>query len=752
MITWRFPLCLLLALPLPAQTPAVPYRYGNVAIVGGGMVTGLLAHPGQRGLFYVRTGIGGAYRWDAGRWTPLLDWLPFAERNLLGVESMAIDPTDPRKLYLAAGTYVGDHTPTGAILRSSDAGRHFETMHIPVKFGARESGRLAGERLQVDPNHSQTLLLATRLDGLWRSDDSGVRWSRVSSFSSLSFSDDGLTFVAFDKSSGRPGQPTPVIFVGVADPVMNLQRSQDGGRSWQPVNGGPRGMFPNHGVFGPEGTLYLSYADAPGPNGVTNGAVAAFRPQANQWRDITPLKPGAGEQRYHGNGPEAAGDGQGFGYGTVAVDPAHPGTVLASTLDRWHPGDTVFRSTDGGAHWQSLRLGATRDASLAPWLRHTGAEAPFGYWIGAAAIDPFDPGHVFYGTGETVWESHDASGGAPTHWTVGAAGIENTAALALLSPDLKTDTGPHLYTGLGEIGCFRHDDLDHSPAGGAMKNPELSDCDSIALAAGAPEQMVRVGRAWPAGPQGAQHGALSHDGGQHWTPFASEPEGAERGGQVAISGDAKLLLWALPGLAPALSSDGGEHWRSVETKAAGPEPLQVLPDEAQPEQFWVYDPNDGRLSLLHGPLARLIDVTTGAPKNAQLRIAAETPDTLWLAGGSGLFRSTFNGTQWTPVPKVAKAYAVGFGKPAPGAAAPAIFLAGVLAGTPEAAPPRPGQSRAGAIYRSTDDGTSWQRIDDADHRFAWIEQITGDPRVFGRVYLGTNGRGVLMGDPVPAKP
>jgi xyloglucan-specific exo-beta-1,4-glucanase len=35
------------------------------------------------------------------------------------------------------------------------------------------------------------------------------------------------------------------------------------------------------------------------------------------------------------------------------------------------------------------------------------------------------------------------------------------------------------------------------------------------------------------------------------------------------------------------------------------------------------------------------------------------------------------------------------------------------------------------------------------HQHGWIGQTTtGDPRVFGRVYLGTNGRGILRGDPV----
>ena len=41
------------------------------------------------------------------------------------------------------------------------------------------------------------------------------------------------------------------------------------------------------------------------------------------------------------------------------------------------------------------------------------------------------------------------------------------------------------------------------------------------------------------------------------------------------------------------------------------------------------------------------------------------------------------------------------------------------------------------------------RINDDQHQYGWIGQaVTGDPRIYGRVYLATNGRGILYADPV----
>jgi xyloglucan-specific exo-beta-1,4-glucanase len=53
------------------------------------------------------------------------------------------------------------------------------------------------------------------------------------------------------------------------------------------------------------------------------------------------------------------------------------------------------------------------------------------------------------------------------------------------------------------------------------------------------------------------------------------------------------------------------------------------------------------------------------------------------------------------------------------------------------------------IWRSTDRGASWRRIDDAAHLWGGrYRVVAGDPRRAGRVYVGTDGRGLFYGDPI----
>jgi xyloglucan-specific exo-beta-1,4-glucanase len=63
----------------------------------------------------------------------------------------------------------------------------------------------------------------------------------------------------------------------------------------------------------------------------------------------------------------------------------------------------------------------------------------------------------------------------------------------------------------------------------------------------------------------------------------------------------------------------------------------------------------------------------------------------------------------------------------------------------------PGQ--ANGVYRSDDEGASWLRINDDAHEFGGLANgqfILGDANVYGRVYMSSAGRGILVGTPEPS--
>ena len=199
-----------------------PYIWREVKIGGGGFVTGLSFHPLEKDLIYARTDVGGAYRWDpaSSRWVSITDWIGEPDWELTGIDSLAIDPSDPNRVYLAAGIYLSESARNGEILRSEDKGATFERVPMPFKMGGNEPGRGNGERLAVDPNDGRVLFLGSRAAGLWKSADYGRTWSEAEDFPAVAKSDatiskdpwkprQGIPFVVFDPRSGKPGSPSP---------------------------------------------------------------------------------------------------------------------------------------------------------------------------------------------------------------------------------------------------------------------------------------------------------------------------------------------------------------------------------------------------------------------------------------------------------------------------------------------------------------------------------------------------------------
>ncbi len=726
---------------------AEAYQWRNVRIGGAGFVSGFVYHPSEPGLAYCRTDMGGAYRRDSadGQWQPLTDWLGYEDMNLMGVEALAIDPSDPDRLYLACGTYTLAQVPDGAFLRSTDRGRTFEVIRLPVKFGANETGRGNGERMSVDPLCGGTILLGTRANGLLRSDDHGTTWRRVTSFPDLAMetgaapegrdaldewmrsnTGSGVFRVIFAPAEGETGHTSTIYAAASIIGRESIFVSRDGGISWAPIPGQPTRLRPLDMDLGPDGVLYVAYAQRPGPWHSTDGEIWRCDTSSGAWEDITPVRSGTIEDPEHTY----------FGYISVAVDPTTPGVVMAMPF--WFPGgEEIFRSSDGGRTWKGvMHETATYDYAKIPYCRSVNI-----HWLFDVEIDPFDRNHCIFTTGFGCMETFDlAKADAPggrTLWTPAALGIEESVPLDLLCPS----EGVGLVSAIGDYGGFRHEDLGASPADGFFTNPRFGNTTSLAMAARAQGVIVRCGS-----PSRGETSAIafSNDQGRSWRGGASPFAGA-RNGSVALAPDASICVWTPERGDAYRSVDGGATWEQCEGLPKG---IRVVADSVDPSLFHAFDiltrtlytSRDGarsftaqRVTLPGGlPFRPLLRADT---RGGQDRIYASPSKggELWLAANEGLYVSR-DGVCFERLPHVDTIHAFGFGKGAPGAGCESLYIVGIVDGVR-------------GVFRSDDEGLSYVRINDDAHQWGMVLLVAGDMQVHGRVYIGTHGRGIIVGEP-----
>ncbi|HEX6764016.1 MAG TPA: xyloglucanase, partial [Polyangiaceae bacterium] len=348
--------------------------------------------------------------------------------------------------------------------------------------------------------------------------------------------------------------------------------------------------------------------------------------------------------------------------------------------------------------------------------------------------------------GGGVWATDDltaADSDLPTHWAFHSKNLEETAVRDLVSPP----EGPPLLSVMADLCGFRHDRLDASPERGKFDNPPCASADDIDFAGKKPSVVVRVGN-HPWDGTKPIRGALSTDAGNSWKAFGSEPAGSGGLGSVGISADGASLVWAARETRAAYSRDGGTTW----TPSAGlPEPrknpdwapwfLRIAADGVNPKKFYAFDSLEGIVYAstdggAHFAVASraLSSVPDYELTSASIHAVPGFEGHVWVTTKKELAQSTDSGTTFRTMPSVEEAYAVGFGRAAPGQKYPAIYLSGKVSGVV-------------GFFRSDDAGASFARINDDAHQYAGSFVITGDPRVYGRVYLGPPGRGIVYGEP-----
>ena len=405
----------------PVWQPVGPYNIG-------GRVTALAVVPGG-GTVYLGAANGGVFKSvNAG-----VGWFPvFDIGAAYSIGALCLDPNDPATLYVGTGEANGavDTYDGAGLFRTRDGGTTWE--HL----GLAETRRIA--RVAVDPSDSRRIYVAamggqfsTGPDrGLYRSEDAGASWQQVLSVNDSTGACEVVLNPAhpetlFCATWERIRRPT---YRRVSGPGSGIWRSIDSGDSWQRLAAGL--PTPTDSV----GRIALAVAPSR-PTTVYAQIIGGPPLGLNGLGMYRTLDGGATWARRDLSNFRNAFGGFGWYFGDMAVDPQNPNRVYAMGVD--------FRaSSDGGANFTTI-LGsgttATHVDQHAIWIDpanpfriYLGNDGGF-YWslVGgttwnksvdlpitqfyAGAIDPANPARLMGGTQDnnTLLTAGSPSGWAP---------------------------------------------------------------------------------------------------------------------------------------------------------------------------------------------------------------------------------------------------------------------------------------------------------------------------------------------------
>lgn len=392
------------------------FSWSNVQIGGGGFVSAVIASPVDKNLFYARTDVGGAYRWDESRskWVSLMDWVDVSERGLLGIEAIAVDPTTSGTVYMVAGTSYWNYGRT-AFLRSTDKGESWQVVYTWDSTGAKGGavqdfkahgngmGRGNGEALAIDPGNSDIMFYGSKNKGLWKSTNNGTNWTHVAAFTTAAGYDttwngSGFSFVTFAPKSSK------VLYAGFLregstsnGTFENVFTSTDGGATWSALpipdalrstaGGAKVRLMPQRAVISRDGNLLtVTFSDGAGPHtmawsegwgmiydGFGRGAVLQYNVSTKMWSDVSPedfIDDGStGTSKYDVVNVSDTSYQYLAPYGGIAIDPANDSVMIVTTMGyrgaqfwkldttgkSWKDqwGTNVYRTTDGGKTWDA---------------------------------------------------------------------------------------------------------------------------------------------------------------------------------------------------------------------------------------------------------------------------------------------------------------------------------------------------------------------------------------------------------------
>ena len=576
------------------------------------------------------------------------------------VTSLAIDPTNPRVLYAAAGA--------GGVFKSADAGATW----APAFDGLRGIVRIVA----VDPGRPATVYAGTDSE-VFRSDDGGAHWAATprpvpSSLPvSALLATPAAVYVNLVSNS-----PAPVA-------IGFLVKSTDRGASWSPL--GTSGFF-----------VTALAADPANPNVLYAGSHAGVFRSADGGSTWT-----------------AASGGLPAGADVTALLAPAPGTVYAALTK----GAKVFRSTDGGSHWQRVSRGITSAALTAfaagatPAVLYVAAKAGTSgsgslfrtadggaHWQRADAGLPGDlQALVFNPQGRVLFAGSRAAGvfrsgdGAAT-WKTASRGLRAVATDAVAADPKRPAI---LFAGTPDFGLIKTADGGASWQGTGVS---LGARKPLAIDPQRPATVYASSR--------DTRLLRSRDGGRSWQRIRTSPFGVQ---DLAVDPGDPSILYASGFFRIDRSTDGGDTWsQDYGSACALPDELAITPtSRVFTAAFSMCGPNAFGLGIHErSPGGGWPEVNNGLPIHPSPRALAadpRQPSTLYAGIQGFLFDPeartvnrtyrTIDGENWTQVAGLGENAATAFAFPP---AEPGVIYAAVGFG----------------LLVSEDGGETWHAGDD----------------------------------------
>ncbi len=779
----------------------IPYEYKNVPIPGGGYVTGFVFHDTTPGIMYIRTDIGGTYRFNYKTQTfeSLIDGITMFDISETFPAALALDPAHPERLYVASGI---EKNRFGTLGISEDYGRTFTYSKIPTMVHGNWNGRGTGQRLVVDPKNSDVLFYASQKGGLLKSTDRGATWTRLETGG-----EDFMSFVWVSPDSDTVIVSTAGVTTKSDDTMRghSLYVSYDRGDSFeklmQPKNteitdskmsGYVGGRYSYDGKY-----LYITMSNTGATSYVIEngyscdsgdtlgGIVLRYEFDNGRVTGYTDITPDAGlflaDPNEDGLNTAVSGEPYRFGFGGVSACAAAPGLLVCTTICR-KAGDFVFLSKDYGQTWKvalfNLDVGGRLKFNTSYMKPEYNGGVSLIHWMSDIKINPFNPDEAWFNSGVGVFRTTNLTADVPV-FEDKCTGIEETVHINIYCPV----SGPvQLVDIVGDLGGFVFNKLDE-PCENTFAD-ENNNRYITCMNADSPDMQQNIIYSTARGNwTGLSKGGLikSTDYGQHFERIKM-PFGLSdyidnllrrietpniNSGWIAVSANGMNLVWCiadninLPTQAVICSHDGGETWERTYVYDRADNPvttgyMKVFADKIDSHIMYGFGSSSQiYVSKDAGRTFRELLVPETFPKvDFSLIDVADKTEIRAESGKRGVFYMALeiNGLWKLEYNKYSSE--VTFTRLSrPG---DSVFRLGL--GLLREGGSYINENKALYIaailngvygfYRSFDEGKTWERINADNQMYGDINSIDADKRCFGRFFIATGSRGVLCGQEI----